>query len=342
MNVTLNTRTLASGQITGVQRYTLELLGVLENRLTTVAPPLELGSLQSHLWEQFSLPWQLRGTLLFSPANTGPLAVRHQVVTIHDVATLEHPEWFEGKFAVWYRWLLPRLARRVQHVLTVSEASRQSIIKWTGIAPARVTAIPLAADRRFQPMTQSEEERVRQKLALPERFVLAVGSLEPRKNLAGLFAAWQGWENRPRDLRLVVVGGRGKVFRGVGFEQLPQDVQLLGRVDDADLPGLYTAAELFVYPSLYEGFGLPPLEAMACGTPVLTSNVSSLPEVVGNAALQVEPDRPERIRAALIELTHNALLREELRGRGLERARQFSWQKTAELTWDVLSREANR
>lgn len=341
-DVTINIRNMASAQLTGVQRYTQELLRWLRPGPRTLAPPQSSGGLQGHFWEQVILPRKLGQTLLFSPANTGPLAVRRQVVTIHDVATLDHPEWFEGRFAAWYRWLLPRLARRVQHVLTVSEASRARIIHTTGVSPDRVTAIALAADGRFQPVDAAEQQRVRSRLELPERFVLAVGSLEPRKNLAGLFAAWQGWDSRPRDLRLVVVGGAGHVFRNVGFGQLPPDVQFLGRVDDADLPGLYTAAEIFAYPSLYEGFGLPPLEAMACGTPVLTSSISSLPEVVRDAALLADPTQPESIRALLDRLSRDAPLREELRGRGLERAGQFSWQRTAAQTWDILSREAQR
>ncbi|WP_272976325.1 glycosyltransferase family 4 protein [Deinococcus geothermalis] len=281
--------------------------------------------------------------LLWSPANTGPLKVRRQVVTMHDAATLDHPEWFERKFAAWYRFLLPRLANRVQRVITVSEYSRHRLVAQTGIPHSKVTVIPLAADARFRTYERPALEAALRIWGLSETpYLLAVGSLEPRKNLGTLFQAWEAWEGRPVGLQLAVVGAGNKVFSGAGFGQVPQGVNLLGRVSDEVLPLLYAGAEAFLYPSLYEGFGLPPLEAMASGTPVVTSNVTSLPEVVGDAALTVDPRDALALRDAMRRVVTDTALASELRVRGLHRAAHYSWEKTAAHTWEILQQEANK
>lgn len=336
----INTRNLMMKSSAGVQRYTTELLKRQSFIVLPCSPTSRAEGLSGHIWEQRTLPNLVHDGLLWSPANTGPLSVRTQVVSMHDMATLDHPEWFDWKFARWYQVLLPNLARRAQRIITISEYSRHRICALTGISHAKVVVTPLAADARFQPASTAQQQMVRQRLGLPERYVLAVGSLEPRKNLARLFAAWQAWEDRPSGLALAVVGGQGKVFRNVGYEHVPNGVSLLGRVTDDDLPALYSAAEAFAYPSLYEGFGLPPLEAMACGTPVLTSSVTSLPEVVGNSAVLVQPEDVASILHGLRRIVSDAALQEELRGRGLARARRYSWDETASMTWDVLEREA--
>ncbi|WP_407569947.1 glycosyltransferase [Deinococcus altitudinis] len=273
---------------------------------------------------------------MWSPANTGPLLKRRQVVTIHDVATLDHPEWFERKFALWYRWMTPRLVRRARQVLTVSEYSKARIVHHTGVSADRVTAIPLAADERFRPHSPEECRVVREQLGLPTQFVLSVGSLEPRKNLGALLSAWQQWTDRPPELVLAISGSANKVFSALNLSAEPDGVRFLGRVPDEQLPALYSAAEAFVYPSFYEGFGLPPLEAMASGTAVITSGTTSLPEVVGEAALTVNPHDPQSITAALRLLFAGPEKRETLARQGLDRAARFSWQRTAEETARVL------
>ena len=337
--IVVNARTLLQ-PLTGVQRYAQELLSRHPD-LSRVAPQSGSEGFKGHLWEQFQLPGLVRGRLLWSPGNTGPLSVPHQVLTIHDLATLDHPEWFDRKFALWYGALLPMLARRVEHILTVSQYSRRQILRQFGLPEDRVTAIPLAADPRFKPFTVAETEAYRRQQQL-NRYVLAVGSLEPRKNLRLLFEAWTHWKDRPEDLELVVAGGAGKVFSSIGFPEPPPGVRLLGRVPDEELPILYAAAEIFVFPTLYEGFGLPPLEAMACGTPVITTEVTSLPEVVGEAGWYCDPHDVHSLIAALRTLTETPECRQEMTQQGLTRARQFSWDRTAQATWDVLLKHSRR
>ena len=266
-------------RVTGVQRYVLGLLPHLQDRLATVRPVSGSQGIRGHLWEQFVLPRKARGQLLWNPANTGPLSVERQVVTVHDAATLDHPEWFEGKFARWYRFMLPRLMKKARKVITVSEFSRQRLIEAAGLPESAVVAIPNGVEDRMQPVDAPGLSEYLQRRALQKPYLLCVASLEPRKNLRRLFAAWE--RCRPDGIELVVAGAAGNVFRSQGFEQPAAGTRLLGRVDDTELPFLYSGATAFVFPSVYEGFGLPPLEAMACGCPVLASSAASLPEVCG-------------------------------------------------------------
>ena len=338
-NVIVNVRVLGS-PLTGVQRYTLELLGRFGDKVQAVAPKKDLFGIQGHLWEQLMLPYYSKGKLLFSPANTGPLSVAKQVVTIHDLSVIDRPEGFNPSFRVFYRFLLPRLARRVRAVITVSAFTRERLIEWAKILPSRVYVIPNGVDRRFSPQQIDSIERLRNALQIPSPYyILSLGSIEPRKNLPRLLAAWERIQRElPQEVWLVVAGGKGKssVFNDVGIQNLPPRVHLTGRVADELLPALYSGALAFVYPSLYEGFGLPPLEAMACGTPVLTANVTAMPEVVGDAGLLVDPYNVEAIAHGIRRLVEDSALREELRKKGLERAKQFTWERTAELTWAVL------
>jgi glycosyltransferase involved in cell wall biosynthesis len=283
MNICVNTRILSS-HLTGVQRYLLELLGRLADRVEGVSPIEPMAGIRGHAWEQLALPHRLHGRVLFSPSNTGPIAVRQQVVAIHDLATLDHPEWLSFRFAAWYRFLTPRLASRVAHVITISEFSKQRLLTHVRMPADRITVIPNGVDARFRPMDDAELAEPLRLLALPSRrYVLCVGSLEPRKNLARLLQAWSRiLPELPEDVWLVLTGKRGneRVFaRTAGLDDLPPRVHLTGYVADDILPALYAGARVFAFPSLYEGFGLPPLEAMASGVAVLTGNRASLPEV---------------------------------------------------------------
>jgi Glycosyltransferase len=291
-SIVVNTRILQS-HTTGVQRYLLELLARAPE-VERIAPLQVSAGMRGHAWEQLRLPGSCRGKLLWSPSNSGPLAVRNQVVTIHDMVPLDHPEWFNPRFTSWCRFLFPRLARRVKHVMVVSEFTRQRLIFHSGIEPEKVSVVHCGVDARFQPQSSEAIAAARAALQLPDsRYVLSVGSLEPRKNLGRLLLAWERLlPTMGADVWLVVAGARGKqlVFRDVPeLERLPERVFLSGYVPDELLPALYAGAMAFVYPSVYEGFGFPPLEAMACGTPTLVGNRASIPEVVGNAALRVDP-----------------------------------------------------
>lgn len=327
-------------RLTGVQRYVHEMVRHLEPRVRHVAPKRALQGPRGHLWEQSVLPLRTGRDLLWSPANTGPAALRRQVVTIHDASPLDHPEWFSPPFAAWYRFLLPRLMQVARQVITGSEFSRERLIDH-GAPSEKVTAIPLAADSRFGLSSATRLEEVSNHYRLPRHYVLVLGSLEPRKNLRRTFAAWERVAAHAAGVELVVAGGSDAIYRDVAIDRLPPRTRILGYVDDRDLPTLYAGARALLYPSLYEGFGLPPLEAMASGTPVVTSNRSSLPEVVGDAAITVNPSDVEAIAEGLRELLEDGDVAGRCRSLGRAQAKSFTWNRTAELTWRVLSRAAD-
>jgi glycosyltransferase involved in cell wall biosynthesis len=335
----------------GVQRFTHELHAELSGRLQSLAPRRAYSGLAGHLWEQFTLPRRMRhNDKLLSPANTGPLSVRNQVLVLHDLAAWDHPEWFTPLFAGWYHFLWPRLVQRVQHVVTVSLFSKQRICAALKLSPEKVTTVPEAANLSFYPATPRMIESVRERYKLRKPYFLFVGTLEPRKNLARLLQAWQ--EASLQEVELLVAGSAGssRIFRRLGLPGSsqtstdlrssqpgpPANVRWLGYVPDNDLPVLLSAALALVYPSLYEGFGLPLLEAMACGTPVIAANTTALPETAGGAALLVDPYAVDSITSALLAIRHEAHLRLDLRAAGLQHAAAFSWQQTAQRILEIL------
>jgi glycosyltransferase involved in cell wall biosynthesis len=259
----------------------------LPSELSSVKPSRALQGIKGHIWEQVYLPTLLRQRLLWSPGNTGPLGVSRQVLTVHDAATLDHPEWFERKFALWYAAMLPRLIRKVRAVITVSHFSKERIVRLTGIEPDRVHVIFNGVDRRFRPVDPKTVKEAITGLGLTHPYILFVGSLEPRKNLKALLDAWR---LRSFDgATLAVAGTTGRLFQRLQFDSIPRGVHWLGRVEDDLLPVLYSGAAGFVYPSIYEGFGLPPLEALACGCPVAVSDIPAHREVCGEIAKYFDP-----------------------------------------------------
>jgi glycosyltransferase involved in cell wall biosynthesis len=339
MGIAINTRVLAA-HVTGVQRYTAELLSRWNGNAQRIAPDRALRGFTGLAWEQLVLPTRLKGRLLFSPASSGPLQTKNQVVTIHDTAVFDCPESFSPSFAAWYRFLLPRLAQRARQVITDSEFVKERIVAHCGVGRNKVVVVPIGVDSRFCPESVSRLEEAVAALGLPSRrYILTVGSLEPRKNLARLFQAWAAVERElSGDIWLIVVGaaGNSRVFGRSDLGRLPARTFLAGHVEDRLLPALYAGAMAMVYPSFYEGFGLPPLEAMASGAAVIAGNRSSLPEVVGDAGLLVDPFDVEAIAEGISRLVRDSVLRGELRRRGLLRAKQFSWDETARRTWDVI------
>ncbi|HEY2120243.1 MAG TPA: glycosyltransferase family 1 protein [Candidatus Acidoferrum sp.] len=336
--VVINARVL-TGNMTGVQRYTSELLTRLGRSVDIIAPNHSLQGFAGHFWEQVILPRKRYGRLLFSPSNSGPLEVKHQVVTIHDTAVFDFPESFNPRFAAWYRFLLPKLAQRALKIITVSEFIKDRIVIHTKVSPDKVVVIPNGVDSRFCPEAASQADQMIAALKLPRsRYILAVGTLEPRKNLDRLFQAWRKIQNHlSQDIWLVVAGaGSSQVFNAVHFGNLPARTLLTGHIEDSLLPALYSGAIGMVYPSLYEGFGLPPLEAMASGTVVLVGNQSSMPEVVGDAGLLMNPFDVDSIAEGIYRIVLDVQLKQELRTKGLSRAKQFSWDDTMRRTWDVL------
>ena len=268
-----------------------------------------------HAWEQFVLPVRAaRAPALLCPANLAPLAHPRNVIVIHDAAALRHPEWYSPAYAAWQRRILPALARRALHVVTVSEFSRGELIDLLQISPERITVVPGGVDAAFTP--HADADRARAALGLTRPYVLCVASQTARKNLQALVPL-------AADIEVVVAGGHRPQFaREAGLEALRH----LGAVPDELLPGLYAAAEAFALPSLYEGFGLPVLEAMACGTPVVTADTGALKETAGAAGRVVPADE---VPAAVRQLLADDQERERLRAAGLERAASFTWGRTA-------------
>jgi glycosyltransferase involved in cell wall biosynthesis len=261
------------------------------------------------------------------------------VVTIHDVIPLVLPWAFPSR----HRWILARALARIRKqaemVIVPSTAAAEDVVHYLQVERERVRVIPMGCEARFQPAEDpGRAAALRRRYDLPARYILFVGTLEPRKNVNILLQAFAqvGAETPRDDLALVIAGGNG--WGGEDYLATAKALKLQGRVRftgfvaDDDLPDLYRGALLFVYPSLYEGFGLPVLEAMACGTPVITSNRTSLPEVAGGAALLVDPTRPEALVEAMISLMHDGELHRELRAKGLARARAFTWNAVAEQT----------
>lgn len=332
MTVWVNGRFLTR-RVTGVERYGREILRRLDGRARVVRPGRQASGARGHLWEQFVLPGRVRaeaGELLWSPANTGPLAVRRQILTLHDISALEHPEWYAPAFGWWYRRLLPRLVRRVACVVTDSRYMQEKITARFSLPPGAVRLVPGGVDpARFRPDQPPLP-------GLPPRYVLFVGSRQPRKNLATLLRAWELIAPRHPSVFLVIAGETGAVFRPAGLKADVARVILPGYVPEASLPGLYAGALVFTLPSFDEGFGLPVLEAMACGTPVIAAHAGALPEVAGDAALWFDPRDPVALAAHLDRALRDEDLRLRLRAKGLERVQAFSWQRSAQMLWELF------
>ncbi|MGA6973327.1 MAG: glycosyltransferase family 1 protein [Candidatus Binatus sp.] len=338
--VFINMRSQTAG-LRGVQRYTAEVQRRLADRVMTVTPGRPMQGIRGHLWEQAILPTIVGKRLLWSPANTGPLRIENQVLTIHDIASIEHPEWFQPAFAKWYQWLTPELIKRVRRVITVSKFSRQRLLALANIEESKVVVIYGGVDERFRPSDAEEAVRIKNELGIPSaHYILSLGALEPRKNLRRLLEAWSLCATRlPDDVWLVVAGSSvpTNVFGSLDLGAIPPRVHFAGFVADENLPGLYSAALAMVYVSLYEGFGLPVLEAMASGTVPIVANNTSLPEVVRDGGIQVDPYEVEDIAVAIERVVNDSGFRKGLEARAIQQSRRFSWDFTSQLTWKVLS-----
>ena len=271
-----------------------------------------------------------------------PLRDVPTILTIHDLIFQKMPEHHKPLNRWYLNLALPLFARRADHIIVVSEATRTDVIKAYGIREEKISVIPEAAAPRFKPQPIEVIVAVKQRYHLPENYLLYVGTIEPRKNLLRLLKVWEKLHKKAEVPPLVIVGSRGWLsedfFTALEKSPVRKGAILTGYVDDEDLPGLYAGATAFTFPSLYEGFGLPPLEAMACGTPVVCSNTSSLPEVVGEAALLCDPTDEMALTDALMRISSNANLQDILRERGLQQAAKFSWERTAKETLAVYNR----
>ncbi|MBI4083842.1 MAG: glycosyltransferase family 4 protein [Candidatus Lambdaproteobacteria bacterium] len=336
--------------VTGVQRYARELLLALERlieaegllpaerfRIRIAVPaawrgdspfarlPLARGGAgRGHLWEQLALPAIARGALLVGLGNTGPLLGGRQIVTIHDAGVFACPDSYSWRFRAWYRLLYRRVGARADAVITPSAFSRDELVRRVGIAPDRITIVPNGVDhlRRVVP----DERAVSAHGLSAGSYVLCIGNRAPHKNVGVLVRAMAQVRT---GLRLVIAGGRFDRVFGADRLALPSDALHLGYVSDNTLKALYARAACFVFPSRYEGFGLPPLEAMAAGCPVIASDAAALPEVCGDAALYFDPDRPEALAAQIERVAGDAALQADLRRRGALRSAGFTWERSA-------------
>jgi glycosyltransferase involved in cell wall biosynthesis len=290
--------------------------------------------------EQFALPMDLRREavdLFHAPHYVlPPLTPCTSVVTIHDCIHLRFPQYLPNRIGYAYaRAQMWSATHRAARVITVSEASKRDILRYFRVPESRIDVIYNAIDDRFwqQPATE-EIERVRERYRLDAPFVLYAGNIKPHKNLERLIEAFHLLRQNPamHGVQLLIIGDEISKYatlrRAVHRHKLHKHVRFFGFVSDQTLAALYRLADAFVFPSLYEGFGLPPLEAMASGCPVIVSNVSSLPEVVGDAALMIDPYEPSAIADAMERVLTDAALRADLRRRGLARAREFSWERS--------------
>jgi glycosyltransferase involved in cell wall biosynthesis len=335
--IAIDARAAARPELGGVERYTRELAARLAalrpGGYAVLRPPAAMAHRAGHAWEQLVLPVRaarLGARELLCPANLAPLAFPRTVVVIHDAAPLRHPGWYSRTYAAWQRLILPAVARRAARVITDSEFSRGELAELLGVDAA---VVPGGVDERFTPAADPEPARRAHRLDGP--YVLCVASQTARKNLAALAPAARALAADGVDV--VVAGGHRPQF---AREQGLDPLRLLGHVDDALLPGLYAGAEAFALPSLYEGFGLPVLEAMACGTPVVAAAAAALPETCGGAALLAAPDGAA-FAAALTELLGDRGARERLRAAGLERAAAFSWDRTARAVDALLADQSS-
>ncbi len=300
-----------------------------------------------YIWEQIYLPFVVRKKqidIIHGPRCVLPLLCKiKSVVTIHDLAFLFFPEVMKFNLLNYWSVFVKRSALKADHIISVSESTRKDIIRLFNIAEHKITITHEACNNRFKRIEdESALNRISQKYDLPERFILYIGTIEPRKNLNVLLEAMDILKKKTLNIKLVIVGKKGWLYAGfydtlqrLGLEN---NVIFTGYVPTEDLPGIYNLAEVFVYPPKYEGFGLPLLEAMSCGVPVIASNISSIPEVLGGAGILVRPDEPIEFARKIYELLTDKEVSAKLSSRGFERIKCFSWEKVAKETLKVYER----
>ena len=337
--------------LSGVQRFATEITAALDRvcpsavtlypellvpqgigNNPTLIPTSIIGRYHGQVWEQLELPRHASDGVLVNLGNTGPIVARSQIIVVHDAGVFASPEAYSWKFRLWYKFLQKAHVVRRTSFVTVSEFSKQELARHLGLAEGLIRVIPEGADHMHR-LTEDCGILDQHELT-PGRFVLAVGNLAGHKNLSALGATAQMLS--AQGMTLVITGGLDHgVFRGGAA--LPKSATYVGRVSDGELKALYRSAACFVFPSLYEGFGLPAIEAMACGCPVIAADIPSLREVCGTAALYANPARPGDIAAQVELITKDRSLREEMRKRATLRAELFTWNAAALALADIAA-----
>ncbi|HEY2980176.1 MAG TPA: glycosyltransferase family 1 protein [Anaerolineales bacterium] len=344
-------------RVTGVQRYGLELMRALDGlmdaparvpriRLVCLAPPgdysppgwknIELrkvGINRGNTWEQIDLALFLDGELLFSPANIGPWHYRNQIVMFHDASVFAVPEAYSRAFRAKYVFVFRRLSRTARAVITNSDFSRHELARYLQLPADRVKVVPLGADHIKR--VAADSRILHEHNLLEKPYLLLVASLSPHKNIQRVAAALKLMRSQPT---ILVAGDAPNrlVFRSSGPHDLPANMRVLGYVSDAQLRALYEHAVGLIFPSTYEGFGLPILEAMQCGCPVLCADAASLPEVAGDAALFFDPLDARDLAEKLGTFLDSPGLRDDLRRRGHLHSARYAWSQTAAETLKIF------
>ncbi|MFQ5677076.1 MAG: glycosyltransferase family 4 protein, partial [bacterium] len=292
----------------------------------------KIGIWGGHLWEQISLPIYLRkqkNPPLLNFVNTGPISYENQITVIHDLSFVRYPASFSKQFCFYYSKIIPRIIARSKKIITVSKFTRDEIIKIFGVHKNKIAVVYNFLSEKLLRLSK-EDYGNENKYG---DYVLTVSSLNPRKNLKRILQAFN--LAKLKNAKLLIVGENRRIFRREDLSQhLNDNVIFTGFVEDEELVRLYKNAKLFLYPSLYEGFGIPPIEAMLCGCPVIVSNVSSMPEICGDAAFYVNPLDPNEIKDAVLEVYHNKDLRENLVRKGLKVVNQFNFDRSLKALYD--------
>lgn len=325
--VAIDARAAIRAQIGGVERLAREMAvwlpALRPDRYRVMRPRAALAHRAGHVWEQ-ALPLRAgRSSLLYCPANLAPLGSERNVVVIHDAAALRNPSAYSATYVAYQRRMLPVVARRARLVITVSEFARAELVEILSVEPARVRVIAPGVDDRFRP--DLDAACVKAIYGLSRPYVLAVGTVSPRKNLAALEPAARALD--ARGIELVIAGGDRAYLQGGRVA-----LRRLGYIEERHLPALYAGALALAMPSLHEGFGLPCLEAMACGVPVVAARRGALPETVEDAGLLADPANPDEFTAALLTAACEEDVRADLVEKGKRRAAAYSWRRTAALT----------
>ncbi|WP_141431119.1 glycosyltransferase family 1 protein [Bacillus sp. 03113] len=341
MEVFINGRFLTQ-RLTGVQRFANEIIKRLDQQTNikfTILVPADfqeksyfknikikkIGNLNGQKWEQIDLLLYVRNKPLINFCNTGPILKRNQIVVLHDTAVYSSPQGFSLLFKVWYKIMFFFFKQFTKKILTISQFSKNELIKHLNINPKKLELISEGKEH-FESI--KEDQTILEKFNLAKgKYILAVSSMHPNKNFIALVDAMKYLKNE--DFEIVIAGGTNlKVFNSVKIEN--ENIKQLGYVTDEELKALYINAGCFVFPSIYEGFGLPPLEAMSTGCPVIVSNFGPMPEVSGEAAIYFDPKSPDELAEKIIYVMNNDQVKKELKIKGLEQAKKFSWQTSAD------------